>query len=296
VPDVLGRDRDAYAGRCVLVIGGGHSAANVLLDLAKLAETDRRLQITWAVRAANLARVLGGGEADKLEARGKLGDDLRKFVDSGRLQLALRFAVEKIERLDDALVVTERAASNARAIGPVDRIVVCTGQRPDLSMTRELRLDLDLWLESARTLGPMIDPNLHSCGSVPPHGYKQLAHPEPGYFAVGIKSYGRAPTFLMATGFEQVRSISAHLAGDEAAANDVRLVLPETGVCSTNIAAEIAASEGCCGGPAPADADVCCVDDVRAKASGAQGCGCGTPETKPVAVVAQSCCGAKANA
>ena len=84
-------------------------------------------------------------------------------------------------------------------------------------------------------LGPMIDPNLHSCGTVPPHGYKELAHPEPGYFAVGIKSYGRAPTFLMATGYEQVRSVAAHLAGDLAAANEVQLVLPETGVCSTNL-------------------------------------------------------------
>ena len=252
------------------------------------------LQIIWAVRAANLNRVFGGGEADKLDARGKLGDDLRKLVESGRLQLALRFAVEKIERMGDALAVTERAASDARTLGPVDRIVVCTGQRPDLAMTRELRLDLDPWLESARTLGPMIDPNLHSCGSVPPHGYKQLAHPEPGYFAVGIKSYGRAPTFLMATGYEQVRSVAAHLAGDEAAANDVRLVLPETGVCSTNIAAEIAASKGCCGGPAPANADACCVDDATAKASGADGCGCAVTEAKPVA--AQSCCGSKANA
>jgi hypothetical protein len=295
VPDVLGRDRDAYAGRRVLVIGGGHSAANVLLDLARLAETDYRTQIIWAVRAANLNRVFGGGEADKLDARGKLGDDLRKLVESGRLQVELRFAVERIERMGGALALTERAGSAARTLGPVDRIVVCTGQRPDLSMTRELRLDLDPWLESARTLGPMIDPNLHSCGSVPPHGYKQLAHPEPGYFAVGVKSYGRAPTFLMTTGYEQVRSVAAHLAGDEAAANDVQLVLPETGVCSTNIVAEIAVSQGCCGGPAAANVDGCCVDDAKAKASGAQGCGCGAPEAKPVAVAA-SCCGSKANA
>jgi len=294
VPDVLGRDRDAYAGRRVLVIGGGHSAANVLLDLARLAETDHRLQIIWAVRAANLARVFGGGDADKLAARGKLGDDLRKIVESGRLQFALRFAVEKIERAGDAFVVTERAGSNSRTLGPVDRIVVCTGQRPDLSMTRELRLDLDPWLESARTLGPMIDPNLHSCGSVPPHGYKQLAHPERGYFAVGIKSYGRAPTFLMATGYEQVRSVAAHLAGDEAAANDVRLVLPETGVCSTNVVAELAANAGCCGGPAPADADACCVDDAETKATGAAGCGCSAPEAK--AVAAQTCCGSRVDA
>jgi hypothetical protein len=242
VPDLVGRDRAAYAGRRVLVIGGGHSAANVLLDLARLAEADQGLQIVWAVRAANLDRLFGGGGADKLEARGKLSDDLRKLVQSGRMQLALRFAVEKIERKGGALIVTERAALDTRTLGPIDRIVVCTGQRPDLSMTRELRLDLDPWLESARTLGPLIDPNLHSCGSVPPHGYKQLVHPEPGYFTVGVKSYGRAPTFLMATGYEQVRSIAAHLAGEEAAASDVRLVLPETGVCSKDLAPSNATS------------------------------------------------------
>jgi thioredoxin reductase len=273
VPDVLGRDRATYAGQRVLVIGGGHSAANVLLDLARLAETDARLQITWAVRAANLSRVFGGGSADKLPARGALGDELKGLVDSGRLKLVLSFAVEGIERRERDLFVSERLG---RELGPIDRIVVCTGQRPDLSLTRELRLDLDPWLESARALGPMIDPNLHSCGSVPPHGYKQLAHPEPGYFAVGIKSYGRAPTFLMATGYEQVRSVAAHLADDEAAANNVQLVLPETGVCSTSIAAELDANAGCCGGPAPANVDACCADDAIAKASGKGGCGCST--------------------
>jgi hypothetical protein len=159
-------------------------------------------------------------------------------------------------------------------IGPFERIIVATGQRPDLAMTRELRLDLDPWLECPRALGPMIDPNLHSCGTVRPHGYKELAHPEPGYFTAGIKSYGRAPTFLMATGYEQVRSIAAYLAGDQAAADEVRLILPETGVCSVNLAP--ANAEACCGGPAPAGADACCVEDANAKASGASGCGSGS--------------------
>ena len=118
-------------------------------------------------------------------------------------------------------------------IGPVDRIIVAPiGQRPDLSLTRELRLDLDPWLESTKALGPLIDPNVHSCGSMPPHGHRELTHPEPSFYTVGIKSYGRAPTFLLLTG-EQVRSVAAAIAGDEAAADDVRLVLPETGVCST---------------------------------------------------------------
>jgi hypothetical protein len=101
---------------------------------------------------------------------------------------------------------------------------------------------------------------------------------------VGIKSYGRAPTFLMATGYEQVRSIAAHLAGDHAAADEVRLVLPETGVCSVSLAPSSA--DGCCGGPAPAGTDACCVKDAVAKASGASGCGCGSkkPAPEPVPV------------
>jgi len=271
VPDVLRHDRDAYAGKRVLVVGGGHSAANVLLDLARLAESEPQTHVTWAVRGENLARVIGGGRADKLAARGKLGLDLAALMEGKRIELVLGFGAESVQEADGGVTVT---GTDGRVLGPFDRIVVATGQRPDLDMTRELRLDLDPWLESPRLLGPMIDPNLHSCGTVPPHGYRELAHPEPGYFAVGVKSYGRAPTFLMATGYEQVRSVTALLAGDEAAANDVRLVLPETGVCSTDLAPT--ESAGCCGGPAPAEVDACCVADATAKAAGASGCGCGS--------------------
>ena len=132
-----------------------------------------------------------------------------------------------------AIVVEGETTKGVQWIGPVDRIIAATGQRPDLSLTRELRLDFDPWLESVKALGPLIDPNVHSCGSVPPHGHRELSHPEPGFYTIGIKSYGRAPTFLLLTGYEQVRSIAAAIAGDMAAADDVRLVLPETGVCST---------------------------------------------------------------
>jgi thioredoxin reductase len=286
VPDVLRHDRATYADRRVLVVGGGHSAANVLLDLARLCESEPQTHITWAVRGESLARVIGGGRADKLAARGKLGLDLAALMDAKRIELVLGFGTESVQEAEGGVTVT---GTGGRVLGPFDRIVVATGQRPDLDMTRELRLDLDPWLECPRALGPMIDPNLHSCGTVPPHGYRELAHPEPDYFAVGIKSYGRAPTFLMATGYEQVRSVTALLAGDEAAANHVRLVLPETGVCSTDLAP--AESAGCCGGPAPAVSDACCVADHEAKAAGASGCGCSEPAPVQPTLKA-SCCGA----
>jgi len=136
----------------------------------------------------------------------------------------------------------------------VDQLVVATGFRPDHGLAAELRLALDPALECPVALAPLIDPNQHSCGTVRPHGHAVLAHPDAGYFIAGMKSYGRAPTFLMATGYEQVRSIVAHLAGDAAAAADVRLVLPETGVCSTDRRSEGAPARGggCCGAGSPA--------------------------------------------
>ena len=74
-----------------------------------------------------------------------------------------------------------------------------------------MRLELDPVLQAPVRLAPEIDPNVHSCGSVPPHGAAELTHPEPGLYLVGMKSYGRAPTFLALTGYEQVRSVVAEL-------------------------------------------------------------------------------------
>ena len=113
----------------------------------------------------------------------------------------------------------------------VDVVVGATGFRPDLDMLREVRLHLDPALEAPAGLAPLIDPNFHSCGTVPPHGAALLSHPDEGFYLVGMKSYGRAPTFLLATGYEQVRSIAAALAGDQEAADRVELQLPETGAC-----------------------------------------------------------------
>lgn len=272
IPDVLGRDRATHAGRTTVVVGAGHSAVNVLLDLAELATTEPASRAIWLTRSTNLSRVYGGGANDQLAARGDLGLRLRQLVEAGSIELVTSFAATAVREVNGQLALDGETPDGLRSISGVDRIVVCTGQRPDLSLTRELRIELDPWLESARALGPMIDPNLHSCGSVPPHGHRELAHPEPGFYTVGIKSYGRAPTFLMLTGYEQVRSVVAAIAGDVAAADDVQLVLPETGVCT----AALESTGGCCGGPAPSSEDACCADDASAKAQGKAGCGCGS--------------------
>ncbi|SEU44149.1 FAD-dependent oxidoreductase [Nonomuraea wenchangensis] len=232
LPDVLGADRDRYAGKHVLVVGAGHSAATTLLALAQLEDTP----ITWAIRAGSAARAYGGGEADALPARGALGTRLHAHVTSGRIRLITGFFTHALERDVEQVRVISRDPSGAEQSVSADRIVAATGYRPDHTIAGELRLDLDPILGSTRALAPLIDPNAHSCGTVPAHGAAELAHPEDGYYAIGVKSYGRAPTFLLATGYEQARSVVAALAGDWEAARDVRLDLPETGVCSSGLA------------------------------------------------------------
>lgn len=268
MPDVLGRRRADYARKAVAVVGAGYSAINVLLDLVKLAEDAPGTKPFWIVRGTNLNKIYGGGSADQLEARGALGTRLKQLVDAGRINLQVGFATQAVEDWDGQLLLVGMTGDRRVSLPPVDRVVVATGQRPDLEMTRELRVELDPWLESTKALGPMIDPNLHSCGSVPPHGHREVSHPEPGFYTIGVKSYGRAPTFLLLTGYEQARSVAAAIAGDLAAADKVQLVLPETGICSTDVA------EDCCGGPAPVKEAGCCVADVVAKDEGKAGCGC----------------------
>ena len=130
-----------------------------------------------------------------------------------------------------------------------------------------MRLDLDPAVQSPRALAPLIDPNLHSCGTVPPHGAEELKQPDANLFVIGMKSYGRAPTFLLLTGYEQARSVVAAIAGDWQAARRVELVLPETGACSLDRGAD-APGSSCCGAvPAKPAA-------LTAAATGENGAGC----------------------
>jgi hypothetical protein len=230
--------------------------------------------VLWALRRSRIEKLLGGGLNDQLPERGALGLAAKRAIDAGRLQILSPFAATRLSPSATGILVSGTLGSTAMTL-EVDRIIVATGFRPNLSMLSELRVALDPATEAPPSLSPLIDPNLHSCGTVPPHGVDELMHPETGFYIVGSKSYGRAPTFLMATGYEQVRSVVAELAGDHVAARQVQLVLPETGVCSTDLQVGASSSSSCCGGPA-ATASSCCVADEVAKAEGEAGCGCGT--------------------
>ena len=270
MPDVLGKDRARYAGKTVAVLGAGHSAIGTLTDLAKLAAEAPETRPVWLLRGNDPAKAFGGGANDKLAARGELGAAFAALVTAGRIKVESEFRVSHLVADGPRLVVTAIAGCSARR-AVVDELIVATGFRPDLDFVRELRIRLDPAIECPVALAPLIDPNEHSCGTVRPHGARELAQDEPGFYFAGMKSYGRAPTFLMLTGYEQVRSIAADIAGDREAAERVELVLPETGVCSRSPAP---GASNCCGGPALSAVDACCVADEKAKQQGKTGCGC----------------------
>ncbi|MEU9305586.1 NAD(P)-binding domain-containing protein [Streptomyces sp. NPDC048269] len=248
--------RARYAGKRTAVIGSGASAFTALAylaDLAKNEEDGTGTHATWILRRGISGSTFGGGTADQLPARGALGLAAKAAVDGGYADAVTGFRTDAIERDGDGRLVL--VGEDGRRLDPVDEVIVLTGFRPDLTFLDELRLGLDERLQAPVELAPLIDPNQHSCGTVYPHGAGELSHPEKDVYLVGMKSYGRAPTFLAMTGYEQVRSIAAALAGDREAAERVELTLPETGVCGgAGLFDQPEAAEetggGCCAAPA----------------------------------------------
>jgi hypothetical protein len=267
----------------VAVVGGGHSAINAILELTDLYADAPSTQVTWVLRKANVAATYGGLQDDELPGRGLLGMRIKELVDAGAIEVVTPFFTTQIRREGERLHLIGDTPDGERTV-VVDEVIGATGSRPDLTFLRELRLDLHASVEAPNAIAPLIDPNVHSCGSVPPHGEKELRHPEPGFYMVGMKSYGRAPTFLLATGYEQVRSVVAALVGDWAAAADVQLDLPETGVCGVPAGVDAnGVGGGCCGSAPVAASPLISIDLGTLKLAAA-----------PIALKEESCCGVDA--
>lgn len=230
IPDASNEQATTYVGKSVAVVGSGHSAINSILELHRLQNQNSKTRIHWILRKS-ASETYGGGSADALPARGELGKKVKQLVEQGKVQVHTPFLVQKLRQVNDQISLTGTSNGEEYSLTGIDEIVVNTGARPDFSFLRELRYQADSALESVPALADLIDPNIHSCGTVRPHGELELRQPEKNLYIVGSKSYGRAPTFLMATGYEQVRSVVAALTGNWEAARKVELQLPETGVC-----------------------------------------------------------------
>lgn len=226
IPDVMGRNKDRYKNKSTVVVGGGHSAINTILELNRLKEEFPETQIHWVLRKEKINDIYGNQKADALEARGVLRMRIEELVNKDQISVHTPFQIQEFKNANGSLTLIGVQFGIKKSLSGIDEIVSNTGTRPDFSFLRELRVDYDSTVESVPELAKLIDPNIHSCGSVRPHGEKELRQKEKDFYIIGMKSYGRAPTFLMATGYEQVRSVVSALAGDWTSARNVDLKLP----------------------------------------------------------------------
>lgn len=282
IPDVLGRDRERYAGRRSLIVGSGHSAFNAVADLAELAREAPGTEVLWAVRRASSGLLFGEKTDDLLPARQGVVERARNLVLSDRVKLLTGFQTERLTRANGRIAVE---GTEGRTIGSVDQVIVTTGYHPDLQMLGDIRLALDSALEVPVRLAPLIDPQVHTCGTVPLHGYEELQQPEPNFFIVGMKSYGRAPTFLLVTGYEQVRSVVAAVTGDVSAAKDAHSSVADSGTGTPK-----GISGACCSGVSQPAAISASGGFASACAPGAAAPPRTRPSVRSSTGVSRSCC------
>lgn len=214
--DVLGERQAHYAGRSVLVIGSGYSAATTVCNLAALAESHPATWVIWLARKAN-TQPIKRQAGDPLRERDRLAVRANSLATrgDGNLEFHPQSLVEIVEWLgaDKGFRVTARCGGKPRTF-EVERVIANVGYTPDNGLYRELQVH-----ECYASLGPM---NLAAalakhagadCLTIPAQGAAVLRNPEPNFYILGMKSYGRNPHFLLRTGFEQVRDVFTLITG-----------------------------------------------------------------------------------
>lgn len=220
IPNLAGAERERFKGRRVLVVGAGHSAATVICDLASIAVG---AQIHWLLRDD---RELPAVEIpdDPLPERARLAATANSLVRNQRVVLHRGAAIEAIDRAMNGIDITIALRDRSFRLA-VDEIIVATGFRPDLNLARELQLQTCWATEGTYPLAAsMLGEAGADCLNISAGGAEMLTHPEPGYFTLGMKSYGRSPNFLLRTGYEQIETVLAFLDKQSAtASNELKL-------------------------------------------------------------------------
>jgi thioredoxin reductase len=214
--DLLGERRATYAGKYVLVIGAGYSAATTVCNLASLAEQAADTWVIWLARGSNsqpVKRIPNDPlrERDRLAVRANL---LATRTDAN-VEFHNQSVVESIESTgpEKGFRVTARCAGKPRT-WDVERIIANVGYTPDTNLYRELQVH-----ECYASLGPMalaaalLKHAGGDCLTIPAQGADTLRNPEPNFFVLGAKSYGRNSHFLLRNGFNQIREVFTLITG-----------------------------------------------------------------------------------
>jgi hypothetical protein len=215
--DVLGLARERYAGRRTLVVGAGTSAATTVASLARLARDAAGTHVVWATRGA-VDELFPAIADDPLSERHALYTRAREMARGGDEHVSpignSRIEGFEFNSATHRYRVTLMVGEQPR-VEEVERVIVNTGYGPDDSLYRELQVH-----ECYASRGPMklsaalAGAGAGECLTVPSFGADVLSNPEPDFFILGHKSYGRNPSFLLATGFEQVSDVVTRLTSD----------------------------------------------------------------------------------
>lgn len=220
IPDVVGAERARYAGRRVLLVGGGHSAATSAVALARLAREAPGTSAVWATRRAGaepIARVADDPLPER-DALGRAANALAADPGSG-VSWSGGTTVAEIGAEGAGFRVTLATPHGARE-ECFDRVIANVGYQPDASLHRQLQVH-----ECYATLGPMklsaailaaSGSGSGDCLGLGGFGPDAITNPEPNFFILGMKSYGRNSNFLLRTGHEQVQDALQLLAGSVA--------------------------------------------------------------------------------
>ncbi|MGC4092953.1 MAG: hypothetical protein QM756_34720 [Polyangiaceae bacterium] len=205
----LSRNRASLLGKRVLLLGHGHSAANALLELEALVEAAPATRVTWAVRTPNLKPCVDVA-SDPLPERKRVVSRVNQLAQRPPpwLKVERRASVARLESGPESLQVT---LTGERRVN-VDALLALTGYRPELGFLSELALAVSPSTEGAFHLARALS-HVTDCLSLPKVGPADLRSGEPGFSLVGAKSYGRARTFLLQTGYAQLESVLDGFAG-----------------------------------------------------------------------------------
>ncbi len=212
LPD-LGQEASDWAGRTVLLAGAGHSAQTAVRDLAALAQEAPGTRVIWALRSPQPG--WGTHEGDPLPDRAALAVEARALAGGASPAVETRHGVvvESIARPTGRFQVTQRNGARSEE-GEVDRVQSLNGVNGDHQMYRQLQVH-----ECYATCGPiklsaaLLGAGSSDCLTQTTHGADTLTNPEPGFFILGIKSYGRNNSFLMRIGWDQVGEVFGLLGG-----------------------------------------------------------------------------------
>lgn len=220
IPDFEGADQARFQGKRVLVVGAGHSAATTLDALLQLRLDEPATEVFWSFR--DQGKPYPELSDDPLPERARLnwlGNRAAQNEIDGVRALG-GTSVQAFERTDEGVAVCLRGADGEEEQILVDLVVANTGYRPDLSLFQELQVHLCYASDGPMKLAASLlaqSGGGADCLAQESGGAEVLVTPEPNFFVLGAKSYGRNSQFILKIGFEQIQSIMELLANSSLA-------------------------------------------------------------------------------